>query len=681
MFTRPSTRLAATLTALITVAACGGGGTTPPPGGNPPAGNHAPTVEITELDPVMELTNVTLTAKGEDGDGDTLTYSWIQTGGTPVEITRVDGTDLSFNAPKVKNHETLTFELKVDDGNNPAVTEHVDVVIEEANGVVYAAVEETAYVEHVYFHHPAFERSVRLSVEPPVSDTPRNVLIRNLQLAPDHKYVVYTVDTVAEDGPFLPIRLFVAALDGSSVHDLSGEIVPGGDVRTVKVSPDGRWIAFRGDLETNGLNKLFIVPLDGSIPRREISGEIPEDSTGNGVSEFFYWSPDSTRIVFGGALRSDDRQDVFVASVTGEEPVLISDASTQSNKNDLFSIADPNFGPFAWSPDGELIAFVEHASESEPVFVAVNSRDGNRRRRILDAAGFSTSPSDTIQMAWSSLGKLAVNARMSVTSIPDREVFIYMHTDPDTPAAPVGGALSGGSIDDIQWSPNGEALAFLHRISSQNTGVFLTPASSTNSNLRIRIDGQTEFAASSAALGSGQSWLSDSSSLLFRRRLSGQSAQIFSYKKGDFEPIAVSGDPVSVVSSGPLDFCPSPTTNAVVYTANLEGDGVIHTYVSSTDGTERRAVTGRIIMDDPETSRIELSNSFLVSDCWSANGSEFLMRGDLEQDGIDQLFMVSAASVDGNDRIRVSNVLEEFDADGFPRGYVLDSFWVGPDPE
>ena len=117
---------------MLSLAACGSGGNS---GGG--GGNTAPTASAGADQTVDELTNVSLTGSGSDANGDTLTYSWMQTAGTQVTLNNGDMAQANFDAPDVAPGapETLTFQLTVSDGT-ASTTDSVDILVREPAAMV-----------------------------------------------------------------------------------------------------------------------------------------------------------------------------------------------------------------------------------------------------------------------------------------------------------------------------------------------------------------------------------------------------------------------------------------------------------------------------------------------------------------------------------------------------------------
>ncbi|RKH62369.1 myxosortase-dependent M36 family metallopeptidase [Corallococcus llansteffanensis] len=111
--------------------------------------NRAPVVVATAPETVNEgdATPVVLNASGStDADGETLTFTWAQTAGTPtVTLTNANTAQASFVAPQVTEDTQLTFTVTVTDGLAKS-TKSVAVTVKNVNGapVVDAGADQEA---------------------------------------------------------------------------------------------------------------------------------------------------------------------------------------------------------------------------------------------------------------------------------------------------------------------------------------------------------------------------------------------------------------------------------------------------------------------------------------------------------------------------------------------------------
>ena len=88
-------------------------------------GNNLPTITLEDVS-TRDMETVNLSANVTDTDSDSLTYTWNQTAGTPVQLTQ-DGTSISFVSP-AGNHE-LKFALTANDGRGETTaTSTVNVI-------------------------------------------------------------------------------------------------------------------------------------------------------------------------------------------------------------------------------------------------------------------------------------------------------------------------------------------------------------------------------------------------------------------------------------------------------------------------------------------------------------------------------------------------------------------------
>src|SRR5688500_3062477 len=92
--------------------------------------NSAPTADAGVDHIALEGDLVTLSGTGSDPDGDSLTYSWTQTSGTPTVTLSDSGAVRSFTAPNVGvAGTTLTFRLTAFDGSLTGVDDKIVNII------------------------------------------------------------------------------------------------------------------------------------------------------------------------------------------------------------------------------------------------------------------------------------------------------------------------------------------------------------------------------------------------------------------------------------------------------------------------------------------------------------------------------------------------------------------------
>ena len=119
--------------AALTLSACSGGD-----GENPPA-NRAPVADAGPDQVVVELAAVQLAGGGSDPDaGDTLSFSWTQTGGIAVTLNNTTTATADFMAPDAAPGipEILSFQLTVSDAAGLSSTDNVQISVQEPLPVV-----------------------------------------------------------------------------------------------------------------------------------------------------------------------------------------------------------------------------------------------------------------------------------------------------------------------------------------------------------------------------------------------------------------------------------------------------------------------------------------------------------------------------------------------------------------
>lgn len=91
------------------------------------APNLPPVVSAIDTVLVAEGKSITITVPVTDGEGDAITYKWVQTGGYTVEF-NATSKELTFTAPNVEGDAKLTFSLTASDGTTSA-TGNIEVIV------------------------------------------------------------------------------------------------------------------------------------------------------------------------------------------------------------------------------------------------------------------------------------------------------------------------------------------------------------------------------------------------------------------------------------------------------------------------------------------------------------------------------------------------------------------------
>jgi dipeptidyl aminopeptidase/acylaminoacyl peptidase len=137
------------------------------------------------------------------------------------------------------------------------------------------------------------------------------------------------------------LQPFAASAATASRMPTSNDVVRLESIRGLEISPSGRWVLFGRRVlskdQANYETSLWVLDLQApeAPPRQLTSG--PSDSQA-------VWSPDGSSIAFLRSAGHDKDQQIFVAPITGGEPVQVT--------NTPRGVSGPR-----WSPDGVWIAY------------------------------------------------------------------------------------------------------------------------------------------------------------------------------------------------------------------------------------------------------------------------------------------------------------------------------------
>jgi Tol biopolymer transport system component/fibronectin type 3 domain-containing protein len=165
-------------------------------------------------------------------------------------------------------------------------------------------------------------------------------------------------------------ELFVADEAGTTVVNLSGSLVPGGQVfrSPAPFSPDGSKVAFIAEKDTVGTRELYVVPSAGGTA---VKVSAPLGSGGNVLD--FRWSPDGGKVGYSAAQDSTGVLELFVAESNGSATVKVSGAMAPGNVG---------LGQFAWAPDGSRVAYSAYQDSASALEVYTSLPDGTGNVKV-----------------------------------------------------------------------------------------------------------------------------------------------------------------------------------------------------------------------------------------------------------------------------------------------------------
>ncbi|NJK89531.1 MAG: hypothetical protein HC923_09100 [Myxococcales bacterium] len=217
-----------------------------------------------------------------------------------------------------------------------------------SNKLIYISDELTDVENSIFFYNAdTAQPRVQINGALPLNG---DVNTSNVVFSPDGRHLAYTSDELVNDQQ----RLFLVDVSGASASaplEVSGPFDPEGDVGTgstdVAFSPNGRWLMFQGDADNLGEKIYAYNVLTGGPPTL-----VSQD---NGNTLLFVtsslWSPDGRRIAFLGDMVTNDLFELFVADT--EVPGSILTISPV-----LPATSDVNSSPvYQWDPNGRYVVY------------------------------------------------------------------------------------------------------------------------------------------------------------------------------------------------------------------------------------------------------------------------------------------------------------------------------------
>lgn len=333
-------------------------------------------------------------------------------------------------------------------------------------------------------------------------------------------------------------------------------------------------------------------------------------------------SPDRKRAAWLDDHDLDGGYELKVVEIAGN--------GTRSLTPNLDPAADENILEFKWSPDSQSIAYLKH---SEPVgvqlfVVDVASKDGSDARLMSGETTYS---------------------------------------DGD----PANGALDG-SIDQFDWSPSGDRIAFIGRVRVEQGLLYI---SNVGTGQRMEMD-LAELGGLQDSVGSFD-WAPDGTRLVMTERIEdidNESIALLNAVDGTWQKLVTSADPVDRFF---FDYQPpafSPNGKYIAFLARADGEIAARLYVVTPDKAAFNRVSGT-------TAQPNSSGGSVRGYRWSPDSRQLAFVGQVETETVKELFVVAATSADGSNRRKISGAIPDVNpADGTPDGDVDESdFSWSPD--
>ena len=401
-------------------------------------------------------------------------------------------------------------------------------------------------------------------------------------------------------------HLFSCEADGSGLVDLCGPLVSGGYVYSFHISPDGNYVAFTADRDTNNLSEMYVVPIAG--------GSVVKVSGGNIAGVQFAWSSDSTQIVHGGTVNPSSNYELFVSNRDGSGTVRVSGTMT----------AGGNLGiDFAWAPDDSRIAYVADQDTDGVNELYTSLPDGTGNVKVCGALT-SGREVRTETLEWS-----PDSSRLSYVADQDADDVFELYTvAPDgTQNVKVSGTLTGGGdvlyptsafgFLDRYWAPDGSRIAY---VADQDTDdVFELYSSLPGGGGNIKLSGSL---VAGGDVSPDYSWSPDSTRIAFRAdKDTDEMFELYAVVPTGGATYKLSGTLVAggtvQASFGQRSFAWAPDSSRVAYSATQRQLGRQEGFTSLKNGTANVLVTG----DNPPFVSVDSNPR------WSPDSSRILFGG------------------------------------------------------
>jgi Tol biopolymer transport system component len=278
--------------------------------------------------------------------------------------------------------------------------------------------------------------------------------VHDFQISPDGKYVVYRADQDTDR----VFELYSVSLTGGSPIRLNPLLPVGRSVQSFQISPDSSRVVYRADQDADEVTELYSVPIEGPAALGiKLNGVMAE----GGDVRSFQISPDSSRVVYWADQQTDEVYELFTVPITGPPA-----AGIKINKISLAGLWTVR--SFQISRDSSRVVYIikwvtSGTSELYSVPIGGPAASGIKLNGILADGGNVTS----FQISANS-GRVVYTADQETVGVT--ELYSVPIGGPAASGIKLNGILAdGGNVGSFQISPDSSRVVY--RADQQTDGV------------------------------------------------------------------------------------------------------------------------------------------------------------------------------------------------------------------
>lgn len=580
--------------------------------------NAGPDIEV------IEAATVQLSGSGSDSEGSHLTFQWSQVSGPTVSLSSPGSPNPTFEAPvaSVSEPADIVLRLAVSNDQNTHAQDEVTVTIRASDFLVFRAAKESLNSFELYKYDVALDATTKLSGPMTAGG---NVI--EFSISPDGRYVAYLADQDTDGS----IELYVAPSDGGSWRKISGASTTIDLNRGIRWAPDGASLLFLTKLA------LYVVDADGS--------RLYEVSEPFGPSGGFFfdgrWSSDSRYIAYVGRYTAEPIAD-------SEYRLYLHDMTAPGGADQdvlVYSGDSSGLNFVRWSPDSSRLAFQVAPSGTVGHILFVSKLDGAAPLSLSDFAWWYEWSPDSEQVVFEEdldrdfIGEVIVASR-------DGSYRTQLNSNQE----------ARGMLGILRWSPDSSRVAFMVR--DDNTSPYRLFTARRDGTLATRISYRNVSTSDVRFFV----WSTDGSRIAVGERMdiSGANSAIVATADGSvvYEASEPPSDAVGV-DFGYAKNVWSPDGSYLAWRSAIDSSGTLGLYVANVNSLETKLVT-------PLPSQV--AGQMQSYGHWSSDSSALAYTSQQDSATRTELYI---SSLDGSMNILASGSMTD-------QGMVADDFSWSP---